>query len=127
MTFKKIILRLILLSCLLFVAGYLSITMLNTALSRYDLLILILCFFAINLTILSIFIRGLRKEPAGRTIYLIAAISVKMLMEMVLALSWFFLAKKTSASSLLLFFVLYLAFSLFSIYLMLNTLKNKSL
>lgn len=127
MTFKKTILRLFLLSCLLFVAAYFSITILNTALTRYDILILILCFFAINLTILSIFIRGLSKEPAGRTIYLIAAVSVKMLMEMVLALSWFFLAKKTSASSLLLFFVLYLAFSLFSIYLMLNTLKNKSL
>lgn len=127
MTFKKIILRLILLSCLLFVAGYLSTTMLNIALTQYDLVILILCFFAINLTIMFIFSRGLAKEPAGRTIYLIAAISVKMLMEMVLALSWFFLAKKTSASSLLLFFVLYLAFSLFSIYLMLNTLKNKSL
>lgn len=127
MTFKKTILRLILLSFLLFVAGYLSITTLNISLTLFDLSILILCFFAINLAILFIFIRGLAKEPAGRTIYLIAAISVKMLMEMVLALSWFFLAKKNSASSLLLFFVLYLAFSLFSMYLMLNTLKNNSL
>lgn len=48
-------------------------------------------------------------------------------MELVLALVWFFIIKKTTAASLLLFFVLYLAFSLFSIFRMLNTLKNKSL
>lgn len=59
--------------------------------------------------------------------HLMLAISLKMLIEMVLALLWFFVAKKNSADSLILFFILYLAFSLFSIFCMLKTLKNKSL
>jgi hypothetical protein len=50
-----------------------------------------------------------------------------MLLEMILALVWFFVLKKTDTSDLLLFFVLYLAFSLYSIICMLKTLKSKSL
>jgi hypothetical protein len=59
--------------------------------------------------------------------HLFVAIVLKMPLEMVLALIWFFVAKKTCTYSLLLFFVLYLAFSLYSILFMLNTLKNKPL
>jgi len=46
---------------------------------------------------------------------------------MVLALIWFFVAKKTYPSSVLLFFVLYLALSLYSVYFILKTLKSRSL
>jgi hypothetical protein len=55
------------------------------------------------------------------------AIVVKMLLEMVLALVWFYVLKKTGPSTLILFFVLYLTFSLYSIIFMLKTLKSKSL
>jgi len=55
------------------------------------------------------------------------AVSIKLPLEMVLALIWFFVAKKTFASSVLLFFVLYLALSLYSIYFILKTLKSRSL
>jgi hypothetical protein len=46
---------------------------------------------------------------------------------MVIALIWFFVAKKTSLQSVLIFFVLYLALTLFSVLIILKTLKNKSL
>jgi hypothetical protein len=59
--------------------------------------------------------------------HLLVAISVKFLMELVLALIWFFVAKKSDTPSLLLFFILYLGFSLFLVHLMLNTLRHNSL
>jgi hypothetical protein len=50
-----------------------------------------------------------------------------MLLEMLFALLWFIAAKKTSGKLVLLFFVLYLAFTLFSVFIILNTLKTKSI
>jgi hypothetical protein len=52
---------------------------------------------------------------------------LKFLLEIVLALLWFFVCKKTSLYSLLLFFILYLAFTLLSTFAMLKTLKSRSL
>jgi hypothetical protein len=89
--------------------------------------VLTLCFSAITILSLHVFSLGLKKESDNQTMHILAAIVIKMLLEMVLALIWFFVAKKTYTSSLLLFFVLYLSFSLFSIFYMLNTLKHKPL
>jgi len=92
-----------------------------------DVLILTSCFFTISFITIHIFHRGLKRGTESLTMHILFALSLKMLLELVLALCWFFIAKKTFPVSLVLFFVLYLAFSMFSIYLMLNTLKNKSL
>jgi hypothetical protein len=46
---------------------------------------------------------------------------------MIFIVFWFFIAKKTGLPSVILFFVLYLAFTLFLILVMLRTLKNRSL
>ncbi len=127
MTFKTDILWLLTLSFLLCVLGFIFFSFVDVNISIFDFLVLTGCFAAIIFIVLLIFNLGNKKEPPARTIYLIAAIGIKMLLEMVLALFWFFNFKKTSTGSLLLFFVLYLAFSLFSIIIMLNTLKTRSL
>jgi hypothetical protein len=116
-----------LLDLLLLLAGYLLVNFTDVTLHFSEIAILTLCFSAIILLSFYIFSRGLKKEPASRTMHLLAAVAIKMLLEMVLALVWFIVAKKTFTSSILLFFVLYLAFSLYSIFLMLNTLKHKPL
>jgi hypothetical protein len=46
---------------------------------------------------------------------------------MILALVWFFIAKKTYAPSVLMFFVIYLTFTIFSIFVILKILTNSSL
>ena len=127
MVFRKYSIGLLLLDLLLLSAGYLLVTFTCVTLLFSDIAILIFCFSAIVLLSIYVFSRGLKKEPASQTMHLMVAVSIKMLMEMVLALIWFFIAKKTFTSSLLLFFVLYLAFSLYSIIFMLNTLKIKPL
>jgi hypothetical protein len=99
----------------------------KTAVIISDAAVLALCFSIITISSLCVFTRGLKKGTESRTMYILVAVVIKMLLEMVLALIWFFVAKKTYTSSLLLFFVLYLAFSLFSIFYMLNTLNTRSL
>jgi hypothetical protein len=125
--FRKYTIGLLLLDIIILPAGYLLVTITGVTLRFDEIAVLTLCFSAIVLLSLYIFSRGLKKEPGSQTMHLMVAVSVKMLLEMILALIWFFVAKKTFTSSLLLFFVLYLAFSLYSIILMLNTLKTKPL
>jgi hypothetical protein len=125
--FKRYLTGLLLLTLLLLLTGFLLITFTGISLNFKDLIILTGCFFSVSLLSLFIFHRGQKREPEGRIMHLLVAISIKMLLEMTLALLWFFVAKKTTTASLLLFFVLYLAFSLLSIFLMLNALKTKSL
>jgi len=126
-TFRKCLTGLLLLASLLLIAGLLLDILTGIRLLFSDVGVLTFCFCTISLLSAYIFHRGQKKEPDSQTMHIIVALSIKMLLELILALVWFFIAKKTGTTSLLLFFVLYLAFSLFSIYLMLNTLKNKSL
>jgi hypothetical protein len=57
----------------------------------------------------------------------LVSISLKFLLEMLLALVWFIVAKKTSLTSVFIFFVIYLTLTLFSLSIILKTLKNKAL
>lgn len=84
-------------------------------------------FTVIALAVLIIFFRGQRKEPAAQTMHTLAAVSIKFLAELIFAFFWFFTGKKTGIASVVLFFVLYLTFTLFSVIVILKTLKSKSL
>jgi len=125
--FKKYFFGLLLIDFLVFLTGYVLIGYTSITLIFREIIFLTLCFFSITLTSLLIFDSGQKKEVSSQTLHILAAIVIKMLLEMVLALVWFFILKKTDPSNLLLFFVLYLAFSLYSIIFMLKTLKSKSL
>lgn len=92
-----------------------------------DLTILSAVFAIIAGLVLFIFFRGQKMEPASQTMHSLVAMSVKLLLEMLFALIWFILAKKTSVQLVLLFFVLYLAFTLYSVLFILKTLRNKSI
>jgi hypothetical protein len=86
-----------------------------------------MAFYTTAVITLFIFFRGQSKDNKSQTFYTLFAISLKFLIELIIALIWFLIAKKTSISFILLFFVLYLTFTIFSIFVILNTLKNKSL
>jgi len=95
--------------------------------SLSDLVILTIVFLLISISSIAIFQRGQSREPQSQTLHTLVSMSVKLLFEMVLALLWFLIAKKTSSGSVFMFFILYLSFSLFSVLIILKTLKNKSL
>lgn len=127
MIFRKFLTGILLIGLTVIVSAYLAgkFTALNINLT--DLVILTLCFIVISLVMILIFIKGLSQEPESQSIYSLAAIGVKIILEMSLALVWLIIAKKTGVISVILFFVLYLAISLYSIFFVLKTLKKKSL
>jgi len=92
-----------------------------------DMAVQTLIFSIITLITLIVFFKGQTKEADSRTFYVLVAISLKFLLEMIFALFWFLVVKKCYNGAVLMFFVLYLSLTSFSIFIMLKTLKNKAL
>ena len=92
-----------------------------------DLVILSIVFTLISILTISVFLRGQSKEPQSQAMHTLVSFGIKFLLELILALLWFIVAKKTSTQSVFMFFVLYLTFSLILIFTGLKTLKNKAL
>ncbi len=112
---------------IIIVTGLLLTRFINIGLSFTDIIAVSGGYTLITVLIFIIFFRGQSKPPDSQTMHSMVAIVIKFLMELVFAFIWFFLAKKTGLSSVLLFFVLYLTFTLFSVIVILKTLKDKSL
>jgi len=123
----RYILQLIFLDILFLGTGSLPISIIGLKLIFSDLAILSSVFLVISIIVLIIFFNGQTKEPDSQTLHSLVSLSLKFLLELGLALGWFIAAKKTSFPSVLLFFVLYLTFTLFLIWVILKTLKDKSL
>ena len=119
----------IIISALLFilVSGYILYYSGMSEIKPGELTFLALAFsFVSSITVL-IFLRGRAKEEKEGAMHTLSAITLKFLLEMIIAGIWFIPAKKTGTNYILLFFVLYLTFSLCSIIIILNILKKKSL
>jgi hypothetical protein len=123
----KPLLLLLFLYVLLLSGGYLFVTFIKPEISFGDIAIQATVFSVISFITLIIFFRGRSKEPDSQTLYVLVAISLKFLLEIVFALIWLIVVKKNALPSVLLFFVLYLALTLFTILIILKTLKNKVL
>ncbi len=118
---------LLLLEALILASGYFIISKSGTGITFGEtaLLSAIMCLIAV--VTLVIFFRGQGKDPSSQTMHSLVAVSLKFLMELVLALVWFFVVKKTQLASVVLFFVLYLTFTMFSVLIMMKTLKNRAI
>ena len=123
----KHILLLIFLEILILMAGYLVASNFNIGVLFSEIALLSVVFTLISLLTLFIFFRGQAKESGSQTLHTLVSVSLKLLIELVFAFIWFFIVKKTGLSNVLLFFVLYLAFSLFLILTILKALNYKSL
>ena len=118
---------LLLLNIFLFGTGFILVSsgILNIFIN--DIVILSFLFSIINLLSIIIFLRGQNREADRQTMHTLVSVSLKFLLELILAFIWFIVAKKSTLHSVLMFFVLYLAFTLFSIWVILKTLKYRSL
>jgi len=92
-----------------------------------DIFILSLSFSAISVVTLIIFFRGRDRDPDSQTMHTLVSVSLKFLLDMILALVWFFISKKTSLASVFIFFVIYLTLTLFTVFVILKVLRNRSL
>jgi hypothetical protein len=124
---SKNILILVIFNALLLLAGYIIGTFHKADIHFYDISIVSCVFSAIALITISIFLKGQTKEPDSQTLHSLVALSLKFLLELIFLLLWFIVAKKSSLTHVLIFFVLYLALTLFTIYVIVKTLKNKAL
>lgn len=123
----KVLQLLVLLELLILAAGYFIISKSGTGISFSEVAILSAAFMTVSLLTLIIFFRGQGKEPGTQTSHSLVSVTLKFLLELILAFVWFFVAKKRGLSSVVLFFVLYLTFTMFSLLIIVKTLKNKSL
>ncbi len=124
--FKKI-LSLLVFEILILIICYFMISVFNLNLKFASVLLLSLFFTLISSAVLSVFMTGQKKNPESQAIHTLSATGIKFLLELVLAFLWFFVGKKSGLPDLLLFFVLYLAFTLFSILIISKELSNKKL
>ena len=123
----KYVLILIVFNILLLGTGLLVRSIIPANLFIKDIVILSLFFSVISAITLIIFFRGRTREPDSGTMHTLVAVSLKFLLDMILALAWFFISKKTSLTSVFLFFVIYLTLTLFTLFVILKVLKNRSL
>ena len=115
------------LNILLIGTGYFLSPLIKNIFIIKDLVLLSLLFSLTTIIALIIFLRGQTKDPESQTMHSLVSVSLKFLLELVLALLWFIVIKKTGLPSVLIFFVIYLTFTLLSVWVILKTLKNKSL
>ena len=124
--FKKIF-SLFVFEILILLICYFVISVFNLNLEFTQALLLSLIFTVITSLVLIVFITGQKKNPESQAMHTLSAIGVKFLLELLLAFLWFFVGKKSGLPDVLLFFVLYLAFTLFSILVISKELKNRVL
>ena len=123
----KYILWLILIEFLILAGGLVLLSWYDPGFDFAGIVVLSSSFALLSLLTLIIIFSGQKKDPEAHTMYMLFAFGIKFILELVIALLWFFVAKKTSLTSVILFFVLYLAFTLYTILIMVKTLKNKVL
>jgi hypothetical protein len=123
----RYIFSILLLNILVIATGYFLSSGTDLNIIVGDIVLLSAFFSIIAITTIIIFLRGQTKEPDSQTLHSLVSVSLKFLLELALALLWFIVIKKTVLLSVIIFFVLYLTFTLFSVWIILKTLKNKSL
>ena len=112
---------------LLLLAGFIIIKTTGLKILFSEIALLVFFFTLITLTSLAIFFRGQSHEPASQTLHTLFSVSLKFLLELILTLIWLIVLKKTLTALVIMFFLIYLAFSSFLLIVVLITLKNRSL
>lgn len=96
-----------------------------TGISRNQFLLTLSFYFLVNLVVLSLFFKGKSKDPKKSLLYTFSAISAKFLLYLLFIVVYFLITKNLSTSYLIVFFILYLAFTLFTVLAIVKALKAK--
>jgi hypothetical protein len=123
----KYIFFLLLLGLIVALAVYLFFLIIDVNIKINDVLIPLIGFSVSSFIMVVIFHRGQDKDPQSQVFHTLVATGLKFLIDFILAIIWFGLAKKNSSTTVLIFFVLYLTLTLFSVMHVLKALKNKPL
>jgi len=91
-----------------------------------NILLLTAGFTLVSLIALIIFFFGQNTNPEKNVFSTLTAIGVKMVLSFILALLFFAVFKNKETGSVILFFILYLAFTVFVFFTFLRIIKRKS-
>ncbi len=111
------ILSSILVLIIVFLSGYVNS-------SVHPAFLPLLFFPASALSLLLVHI-GSHRDPATQTSMTLAAIAIKFLLPVVLALIWFVTLKNRTYTDIFLFFIVYLSFGISTVLLILKNLRNQ--
>lgn len=125
--FIKYFFYLALLTMAFIAIGLLVVKSFDISMTAANVSVLAITFSIISFTTLFIFFIGQTKAPGDQLLYTLTAISLKFILAAVAALIWFVVAKNFQTQYVLLFFILYLAFTFFLVIVILNVLNNKAL
>lgn len=115
----------LLLLTLLYLLSGLTVNYIYPSLLNINTLAVILAvFLPVSLLALVIFNSGIKNDPDRRILKTFLAISLKTVLCLAFALILFVGFKKKDSVTVILFFIIYLGFTLFVVFSMLNTLKK---
>jgi hypothetical protein len=121
------ILPLLVIIALLTVAGSICRSLFSLHFLLREIASLSIIFSVISAVTLFIFLRGQTREPDSQTLHTLVAVTLKFLLDMTIGLIWLIILKKNSPASVIIFFVIYLTLTLFTILAILKILRNRSL
>ena len=97
----------------------------NLVFSQYALTC---CYiFMVSQGVVWLFFRGLRKSPDKGILYTFVSISAKFILYLIYLIVFRLVTKNLTLDYIIGFFVLYLAFTFYTLVIMVKTLKNKQL
>jgi len=123
----RIFIHLLFYSLIVFALSVAAINILETGLAFKDLLLPGLIFPAIIAVSFIVFIAGREKAPERQPVYTMAAVGTKFVLSSVFALTYFIILKRSGPEYIILFFLLYLAFTVYLLKVILKVLNVKSL
>ncbi len=123
----KTLLCLIPMYVLLLIAGGILIPGFLTGLTRAHYFITLSYVFLVSEGLLFLFFRGLHKSRQKAVLNTFLTISIKFILYLVFIITYYLLTKNFTTAYLIVFFVLYLAFTSFVLIVMVKSLKTKHL
>lgn len=122
--YKKL-LNTIILSLSLLLSGLIVNNLFPGTADKSSLEILVVSFFILSAIVLTINFIGSRREAGVQTLYNFAAIGVKFVLAAIIALLYFEAFKKSGLNNILLFFILYLTFTVYLMVIIIKSLNNR--
>ena len=94
---------------------------------KSSLLILVISFYILSILVISVSYAGSRRSSDAEMLFNFAAIGVKFVLSAVIALLYFEAFKKDGLNNIVLFFVLYLTFTVYLLVSIVKVLNIRSL
>ncbi len=123
----KRLLNNVILSLSFLLAGFVINNLIPGTVDKSSLLILVISFFLLSCTVLGINYVGSKRNTETQTLFNFAAIGVKFVLAALIALLYFEAFKKSGLNNILLFFILYLTFTVYLMIVIVKSLNNKSI